>query len=199
MIKSILVDLGGVYFTDGTRSAIEKISKKFNLDPNKVKEITDNDVSHAYRKSQITSEEYWNQSKRFLGINADNSELNDLWIGSYDPQEKVIGILRKLKAKGIKLFFFSNNVKERAEFLERKYKIKEFFIDGIYSHIVQKSKREGNEIFKLGLEKTGDKPEEVVVIDDKEEYANKAKQLGMHGIWFRNPEQLEEELNKLIR
>ena len=31
MIKSVIFDLGGVYFTDGTKIAIKKISEKYNL------------------------------------------------------------------------------------------------------------------------------------------------------------------------
>ena len=31
MIKSIIFDLGGVYFTDGKKIVVEKISKKYNL------------------------------------------------------------------------------------------------------------------------------------------------------------------------
>ena len=54
-------------------------------------------------------------------------------------------------------------------------------------------------IFKLGLEKTGNKPNEVIFIDDREELVGEARNLGIHGIWFRNPKQLEGELNSIIK
>lgn len=46
---------------------------------------------------------------------------------------------------------------------------------------------------KLGVE-----PAEAVFIDDIERYVTGAKDIGMHGIWFKNNQQLQQELDQLL-
>ena len=199
MITTIIFDLGGVYFTDGTRIAVEKISKKYNLQPEAVGQIfkTGSELGTLYRRGEITVDEFWNKVKDLLGIEADNKDLNKMWVESYELIEGTIEIIKQLKEKGIKLYFLSDNVKERSELLQEKYNFLENFIDGIFSHKAHKTKLDGADVFKLALEKTEEKPENVVYVDDKEEYVETAKKLGMNVIWFKNPEQLKEELKKL--
>ena len=151
----------------------------------------------SYRRGEITCEEFWNQTKKLLDITADNDDLNRLWMESYEPIEGTVEIIKQLKKKGIKLYVLSDTVKERAEYLQETFNFSENFIDGIYSYKVHKTKLDGSEAFKLALKLTGESPENVVYVDDKEEYAETAKKLGMNAIHFKNPEQLNEELKNL--
>ena len=199
MIKSVIFDLGGVYFTDGTKVAIEKISKKYNLSFKAVQEIlkTGSESSTLYRKGEITFNEFWDKVKNLLGIKADNNELNKLWVESYEPIEGTIKIIKQLKKKNIKLYYLSDNVKERVEYLQAKFNFLENFVDGVFSNEAHITKKEGAVAFKLALEKTNDKPEDVAYIDDKEEYVETARKIGMNAICFKSPEQLEEEFKNL--
>lgn len=199
MIQSIIFDLGGVYFTDGARIAIGKISHKFNLRPELVENALEfnTELGMLYRKGEITAEEFWDIAKKLLGIDADNNYLNRIWMNSYKPILGTIGIIKQLKKKGIKLFFLSDNVEERTEYLQAKYNFLENFIDGIFSYETHKMKSDGTDIFKLAIDKTGDKPEDIIFIDDKEEFVETAKKVGMKAIYFKNPEQLEEELKDI--
>jgi len=47
-------------------------------------------------------------------------------------------------------------------------------------------------------EKLGIEPQEAVFIDDIERYVTGAKDIGMHGIWYKNTKQLKEELETLL-
>lgn len=105
-------------------------------------------------------------------------------------------ITKKLKKKGICLYFLSDNVKERIEYLQGKYKFMRYFAGGIFSHEVHMTKREGTKIFRLALKMVKEKPENVIFIDDKKLYVETAKKIGMNAIHFSSPEQLEGELKK---
>ena len=199
MIKSVIFDLGGVYFTNGTKLAIEKISKKYNLKVESVEQSleVDTELGTSYRQGEITAEGYWNKVKKFLGIEANNSDLNRMWVESYELIKSTVVIIKRLKDKGIKLYFLSDNVKERVEYTQKKFNFLKDFTDGIFSYEVHTTKGEGLDIFKLALAKTGDNPEEVIYVDDKQKYAESAKKLGMIAICFKSPEQLDEELKTL--
>jgi len=74
-IKTVIFDLGGVYFTDGTKGAIDIISKRWNLDPALVSDVFKGEIGTAYRESQMSHEEFWRQAKATLGIDAPMDEL----------------------------------------------------------------------------------------------------------------------------
>ena len=199
MIKIVVFDLGGVYFTDGTKIAIDKISKKYNLPRESVENLlrVGPTLAQEYRKGNISANQFWNKFKKALNLKANNKDLADIWIKNYRTIQGTIGIIKKLKRRGIKVYFLSDSIKERIEYLQRKYGFLDIFDGGILSYKVHKSKFESNDIFKLALKKTKENPKKVIFIDDRDYYVKKAEELGMKGIVFKNPKQLEKELTKL--
>lgn len=200
MTKSIIFDLGGVYFTDGTKTAINKISKKYKLPRGAVEGLLKPGptLSQEYRRGNITANQFWNKFKKSLNIKAKNKELADMWIKNFTVIKGTINVIKRLKRKGVKVYFLSDAVKERIEYLQRKYSFLNIFDGGTLSYQVHKSKFESDDIFKIALKKTKQNPKNVVFIDDREHYVKKAKELGMKGIVFKNPKQLDKELKKYM-
>ena len=200
MIKAIIFDLGGVYFTDGTKEAVKKISERYKLNSEELSEFfgAKSRTGKQYRQGKIASKQFWNEFEKKFKININEEELTKLWISFYKPIEGTIGIIKKLRKKGIKIYFLSDNVKERSEFLQAKFNFLENFDGGIFSHEAGITKSGGVKIFKIALEKAGNKPHEAIFIDDKEDYVKTAKILGMNAIHFKNSKQLEKEIKRLI-
>lgn len=198
-VKAIIFDLGGVYFTDGSELAARKMAKRFGLDKDLVSQTltAKSDAGRRYRRGEITFHKFWDHVKKQLGIESDNNELNTLWLETYKPIAGTVEIIKRLRSKGIRLYYLSDNVKERAVHLQNKHNFLEHFIDGIFSHKVRLSKIDGLAIFQKALDQTGDDSSEVVYVDDKKEYVDEASKLGMKGIHFRSPAQLKKDLGKL--
>jgi HAD superfamily hydrolase (TIGR01509 family) len=53
--------------------------------------------------------------------------------------------------------------------------------------------------FELTLERLGVEPDEAVFVDDTREHVQAARKLGLQGILFTTAEELEEELDLLLR
>jgi HAD superfamily hydrolase (TIGR01509 family) len=53
--------------------------------------------------------------------------------------------------------------------------------------------------FELTLERLGVEPDEAVFVDDTREHVEAARKLGLQGILFTTAEELEEELDLLLR
>ncbi|MBI4162305.1 MAG: hypothetical protein HY513_01370 [Candidatus Aenigmarchaeota archaeon] len=86
MIKTIIFDLGGVYFTEGTRRATKAISAEFNVPEKKVCQfISKSKEATDYRIGKITADEFWSRAKIFWNIKAKNSELEKAWHDCYMP------------------------------------------------------------------------------------------------------------------
>lgn len=201
MIKSIIFDLGGVYFTDGTKQAVKKISKKYRLPTEKVSKFfgTKSEIGKLYRQGKITSNQFWNEFEKLFKLKVNAQELTKLWISYYKPIKGTINLIKALKRKKIRIYFLSDNVKERSKQLQSQYRFEENFDDGVFSHKIGLTKSDGIGAFKIALELTKNQPKEVIFIDDKEDYVKMAKRLGMNAIHFRNPNQLQKEIGRLVK
>ncbi|MBI1972306.1 MAG: HAD hydrolase-like protein [Candidatus Aenigmarchaeota archaeon] len=198
MIKAVIFDLGGVYFSDGTSLAVEKISEGYKIPKEVVRKTlaTKSKIGTLYRRGEIAPEEFWAEAMKEWELKEDYKKLSEIWVKSYQLM-RTVKLVERLKKAGVKLFFLSDSVKERAEYLQEKYNFLENFIGGVFSHIVHKTKSDGEDSFRIALDKTGERAEDVVYIDDKEEYVETARRIGMNGIHFKSPEQLETGLKSL--
>ena len=199
MIKSVIFDLGGVCFTDGTGNFVRKVSKKYNLDEKKAREFLKSSApqSQLCRKGKIKSNKYLNMFKGLMSIDADNKILLKMWAGSFRPISGIEKIIKALRKKKIRTFILSDSIKENVDYLERKYRFVKNFDGLIFSYKMHKSKFDGAPIFKIALKQTKNKPEEVIFIDDKERCVKIGRKLGMASIHFKNSNQLRLEFKKL--
>ncbi len=195
-IKTIIFDLGGVYFTDGTKRAIDIISQKWNLDSTLVSDVFKGKIGTAYRENQITHEEFWKQAKETLGIEAPMEELAKIWLDGYVPIEGTVNIIKELKANGYEILYLSDNVQERIDYIEEKYHFLQYFKSGVFSHIVG-VRKPNPKIYQLALEESSNPSENCVYIDDKPNLLEEAKKLGMETIAFVNPDETRKKLIEL--
>ncbi|MBL7055853.1 hypothetical protein ISS07_02990 [Candidatus Woesearchaeota archaeon] len=132
MIKTIIFDLGGVYFTNGTKIAIDKISKKYKIKKEELEEVLKpgSEFGKLYRKGKISGTEFFKKLKDNFDIKSNNRELAEIWFGSYKPIKEVVKIVKDLKRKEFKIYFLSDNVKDRADYLQAKYDFTSKFIGG---------------------------------------------------------------------
>lgn len=108
-----------------------------------------------------------------------------------------VAILRKAKTAGKKLFGLTNWSSETFGYaLSRFDFLKEF--DGIVVSGTEKTVKPNKEIYQILLTRYNLKPETCVFIDDVDANIATAIELGIHGIVFKNPEQLEQDLRKVI-
>lgn len=195
MIRLILFDLGGVLFTDGTSKFIKSISTRYNIPAEKVSDIVNGEIGLKYRESQISRDEFWNQLVSSLSLTENIIDLENEWISYYEIFEKTKEIIIKLKEK-YKVYYLSNNVKERAERLDEKFGYMRLFDGGIYSHEVKAIKPDPR-IYEYALKKAGFQGNEALFIDDKESALPTANKMGITTLLFTSPEKLESDLIKL--
>jgi len=194
-MKTIIFDLGGVYFTDGTKEAVAIISQKYGLSGQLVSEVFRGKLGTDYRKGIITHKQFWESAKKFWGnLDAEISVLSAIWHEGYRPITGTIRIIDELrKAPTTRVFFLSDNVQERVNYLQERYNFLGNFQDGVFSHIV-KLRKPDPKFYELALEKTGANASDCIYIDDKPNLLLPAKALGMSTIHFTTPEGLREQL-----
>lgn len=196
MIKHIIFDLGGVVFTNGTKNFAKYIAEKYQKDFKETYEFLNySDIGNEYREGKITRDEFWKKAKEKLQLKEEIDELEKIWINCYDLITGTKDIIGELKPK-YKLFYLSDNVRERVNALDEKFNFLQWFDDGIFSHDVG-VRKPNPRIYELTLKKAQVRPEETIFIDDKESSLPPAENLGITTILFTSPEQLKEELVRI--
>jgi len=196
-LRTVIFDLGGVYFGDGTRIAVDTISAEYKIERDAVEAILNGEPGKQYRTGKISAEQFWQQAKTSWNIEVSSEKLSRIWCSSYQPNDEVVSLVDRLKNAGYELLYLSDNTRERVAYLDEKYSFLQKFDDGIFSHVV-KRKKPTPIIYQLLLGRTSHPADACVYIDDKPEYLGPAKSLGMKVIAFKNASQLEARLKKLL-
>lgn len=194
MIKTIIFDLGGVVFKNGTTAFVTKLSKQYNLGEEFILSVITGELGDDYRTGKITRETFWHEVTKKLGITESADHLEELWINEYELIHETKDLITELK-DSYALYYLSNNLKERVEKIDEKHNFLLWFEGGIFSHEVGVQKPHPT-LYKEVLKQIKSLPEETIFIDDKMENLAPAEALGMNVLLFTTPKQLREDLIK---
>lgn len=197
MKRTVIFDLGGVYFSDGTRQAIDKIAAGYGVDRQAVAGFLNGGAGASYRTGRITVDQFWQQATTLWEIQASAAELSMTWCESYQPIRGTVRLVEQLRTADHQLLYLSDNTQERVAYLEEKYGFLKNFDDGVFSHLARLKKPDPM-IYDLVLAKAFNPAAACVYIDDKPDYLLPAKDLGMQVIAFKNASQLAAEFKELL-
>jgi HAD superfamily hydrolase (TIGR01509 family) len=194
MIKAVVVDLGGVLFSEGKSVALEKLATVHGYDRELVGAILSSPKSISLRKGLVSDEDFWQWAHQQLPSNYDSRLIQQEWYDGYILDEEVYGLIASLQ-KNYSIIAFSGNVRSRVDFLEEKYRFRHLFDIEIYSFDFHLTKPE-REFVEVMIEKSGVRPEEIVYIDDNDSYAKPAQDLGVNVVIYQRGEmaRLQQEL-----
>lgn len=196
MIKTVAVDLGGVLFSNGTSVVAERLSRESGYDKDVILGVLSSPKGTGWRKGLMRDDQFWAWAKGRFPENYDLSLIKKEWWESYLLDQGVFRLIRKLKRR-YRMIAFSGNVKNRVEFLDRKYGFRKLFDAEVYSFDYQLMKPDQRFVMAM-IKEAGCRPEEIAYIDDIEEYLTAAKILGVKTILYQKGKirELEEQLRR---
>lgn len=198
MIKAVLFDLGGVYFTDGTAKFLEILAVKTGRSKEELYLLFREGESLAYRRNELSGKEFFQSASEQLNSEISGKELNRLWVSQYTEVPAVRKIVEDLKSKGLKVAVLSDNVPERIDYLQNKYRFLDLFDEVILSYEAGLTKTDP-EIYRLTLSRLEAEPVEAVFVDDREINLKVAQKVGLKTVFFTTAEALEKELELLTK
>jgi HAD superfamily hydrolase (TIGR01509 family) len=196
MIRTVVVDLGGVLFSEGKSVALEKLATAHRYDRKLVGAILSSPKSILLRKGLVSDEDFWQWVQQELPSNYDGRLIRQEWYDGYILDKDVHALIAALQEK-YSIIAFSGNIKSRVDYLENKYHFRHLFDIEIYSFDFHLTKPE-REFVKVMIEKSEVRPVEIVYIDDNESYTKPARELGVNVIIHQcgETERLRQELKR---
>jgi epoxide hydrolase-like predicted phosphatase len=117
--------------------------------------------------------------------------------GALHPNEEMIGLMRELRASGLKMAMLTNNVREWEPLWRSMLPVDEIFEEIVDSAFVGCRKPEAR-IYELTLERIGMPAEACLFIDDLHPNCEGAEAAGMKAVHFRDNEQAIAEIRAAL-
>ncbi|MCA9459359.1 MAG: HAD-IA family hydrolase [Nanoarchaeota archaeon] len=194
-INTIVFDMLGVLLEDAYQHIFKEIEKTENITPNSFITQIRSDLDDTL-KGKISELELFEKIIKKFNLKINPNELYQKVMEGFIKIDGTWEILKKLKEKNYNLIILSNMSHNYVEEKMQKLELEKYFNEIYFSSEVGWKKPQ-IEFFEHILNKENLKSEECLFIDDKERNILTYEKIGIKGIIFENPKQLEIELIKL--
>lgn len=192
--RAIIFDIGRVLIRVNVSRAMDGLASGLTLTPQDVWSAIEKDPRMLdWQEGRISPRDWHLHLTKRLGGSLTFEQFSEVWNRALDPNPiHSESFLEKL-SKTYRLALLSNTDPLHMSHAEENFRFFRFFPTRIYSYRVGASKPDPL-IYREALQACKVRAEEAVYIDDVAAYAEAARRLGMTGIVFQSPEQLQADL-----
>ncbi|HEX9758041.1 MAG TPA: HAD family phosphatase [Nitrospiria bacterium] len=198
-VSVIIFDLGKVivdlsHFEIAAALAEKSKHPRFQTPELLLSEVFDNNepLTKAFDEGKYSPQEFFEIAKSTFELDISFDDFNMRWNTSFKENVKVTQLIEYLRPR-YRLFLLSNTNPLHYNFLKKSIPVLKKMDQTILSYKVGHLKP-SPEIYQFALQKAGVSSEQVLFIDDSPLNVQGAKNLGIHGVLFKNAEDLKKKL-----
>lgn len=199
MIKAVIFDYFGVVASAKGHPARVDIAAAFRVSEDETRVALGKSINE-FRNGKVTEDEFWQRMAKDLGKPIPKN-THELWRKGFGEKlvfdEKVVNFIKSLKHKEIKIAVLSNTLPPWAEIVRKRGGFDVF--DVVANSCETGFSKPDVMAYKWVVKKLGEKPEEILFVDDKGENLEPARKLKMQTLLAQNSEQVIKEVSVLIR
>ena len=195
--RAIIFDIGRVLIRVDISRAMDGLASGLSLTPQEVWSAIEKDPRWIdWQEGRISPRDWHLHLSKRLGASLTFGQFSEVWNRALDPNPiHSESFLEKL-SQNYRLALLSNTDPIHMSNEEARFPFFRYFPTRIYSHRVGASKPDPL-IYREALKACKVRAEEAVYIDDVAAYADAARRLGMTGIVFQSPKQLQSDLRNV--
>jgi len=195
--RAIIFDIGRVLIRVDISRAMDGLAAGLSLTPQEVWSAIQNDPRWLdWQEGRISPRDWHLHLTKRLGASLSFDQFSEVWNRALDPHPIHSESFLENLSKNYRLALLSNTDPIHMSHEEVRFPFFRFFPIRIYSYRVGASKPDPV-IYRQALQACKVRAEEAVYVDDVAAYAEAARRLGMAGIVFQSPEQLQSDLRSL--
>jgi glucose-1-phosphatase len=154
-------------------------------------------LEQQYDRGEISTSEFIDAIKHSFNLSAQPGKIEQAWCDIFSLNDGMIEILKKLKNEQVPLFLASNTNQLHYNWIKTKYANElSVFDDEVISFKIGFRKPERG-FFEYCLKIAGMQPSECVFIDDRSDFIDAAREVGLNGLLFTSTIDLEADLEKI--
>jgi putative hydrolase of the HAD superfamily len=207
VIRAVISDFGGVLTSPLIESFLayqEESGVRFEDIGRAMMRIAERSGEHPLfelEKGRIAEADFLAAIEAELGGELKLGSLRETYFAHLQPNGPMIGYMRELRDRGLRMALLTNNVRE----WEPHWRSKLPDIDEIFEVVVDSAfvgmRKPERGIYELTLERLGDgvRAEECVFVDDTDVNCEAAAGLGMRAVRFSDADRAIAELEGILR
>lgn len=196
-LRAVIFDIGRVLIRVNVARAMSGLAAGVPLSPEEVWSALERDPRWKdWQEGRMSPQDWHLHVSRRLGSNLSFEQFVEVWNRALDPTPIHEEAFLERLGKRYRLALLSNTDPLHVAHMEKTYGFFGLFPVRMYSCRVGATKP-NPVIYKEALQASKVSAQEAVYVDDIPGYAQAAAQLGMHGIVFQSPEQLQADMRKL--
>ena len=197
ILRAIFFDLGGVILRTEYQAPRERLAERLNMtyeDINKI--VFESETARKASLGEVSVDEHWRAVMRRLRLPASEAETirAEFFAGDVIDRD-LLNFIRSLRPR-YKTGVISNAWGDLRDYIV-KHQLDDAFDMLIISAEIGMMKPQPR-IYQLALKQARVEANEAAFVDDTPKNVEAANALGMHGILFRDPAQVEESLKALL-
>ncbi|MCU0918134.1 MAG: HAD family phosphatase [Planctomycetes bacterium] len=192
MIEAVLFDWGGVLIENPAPGLMAYCARELGVSAEDYVRAH-NRHGEAFQTGGIAEAVFWQRVCGELGrpLPRQASLWGEAFRAGYRPRQEVFALARRLREAGCKTGLLSNTeAPAMAFFRELGYDM----FDALTFSCVEGVFKPQREIYEIAARKLGMAPARCVLLDDRLDFVEGARNAGMQGIVFESPEQVKTEL-----
>lgn len=191
MKKAVIFDLNGVFILSPKLS--DRFKDAYGIEQERFLPALSDVMSHVRLPGAEDMYSYWEPYFKSWGLIVSEEEFTDFWFNAEQENAEMVALARELKAKGVRLFILSNNLRERSAYYDTHFPfLRELFEKQYYSWQTGFIKPDMR-CFETVLAENNLKPEECLFFDDSEKNVAVANSLGIENYVFEGPDQVRSK------
>ena len=195
--RAIIFDIGRVLIRVDVPRAMDGLASGLSLTPKELWSAIEKDPHWLdWQEGRISPRDWHLHITKRLGASLTFDQFTEVWNRALDPNPIHSEAFLEKLSKNYRLALLSNTDPIHMSNEEARFPFFRFFPMRIYSYRVGASKPNPL-IYRKALQACKVRAGEAVYIDDVAAYAEAAQRLGMSGIVFQSPAQLQSDLRKL--
>jgi putative hydrolase of the HAD superfamily len=194
MIKAIIFDLSGVLIEDPALKMLDYFRTFFGIKIETFRKV-DPEIFPRFQRGMISEQQLWKRicSAFEVAVPDVPSLWEDAFRSVYKPKEEMFSLAAKLKEEGYKVGLLSNSeVPAMSFFLKRNPGL----FDATVFSCIEGTMKPERRIYEIALESLEVQPHEAVFIDDREDFLEGARKVGINTILCTSPPQVHRDLTQ---
>lgn len=196
MITTVIFDWGGVLIDNPADDLQKYCANVLGVEMPALKNVF-SQYEADFQRGLIDEAELWKNI--CAQLNVDRPKSASLWKEAvqnvFTDKHEVFNLITKLREGGYKLGFLSNTEMPTMEYFLENHYDKHF--DATVFSCAEKLVKPDTAIYNLALERLNAQPSETIYIDDRADYIEAAKKIGINGIVFTDINELISKMKSM--
>jgi len=196
VIKAVIFDWGGVMVDDPAPGYVRYCAKALGVDEasfQRAYQLFGDD----FQTNNVTEQQFWQNMTGYLKVvmPGQKSLWGDAFKAVYKEKPEMFKLAAMLRQNGCKTALLSNTEMPVVHFFDSfKYDM----FDVVVFSCVEGVRKPDSRIYEIVLQKLGTPADQTIFVDDRQDFIEGAKNLGLKTITFTDSQKVIAELTRLV-